>query len=360
MTGFRGGSLLFWVYWLLLIGGGIALLAQLASTLSLTLPDVLVGMPVTLLTLVVYGGLLIYLDRLRARTTIRTPLVLGFLWGALAGPGIAIFANDDNMRAIQNLAGDAFATNWAAPISASIVEEGIKGLGVFTVAWLARPLLTRAMHGLLLGGCTGLGFQVVEDITYNANAPLSSAQGGPGSTIVTALLRFAVGVTSHWMFTALAGIGIVLALARRDWSAGRRFAVFAACYLLGAAMHFAWDSPTPQGAEWFGMGGKMIIYIAVFLAVYLRVLRSERGWFLEQAKVVAAQGVAPIEELNTLVTRRSRRRARTALIHQGGPPKRWITQRQRQLTEVVQRSGGYGRSGQVPGQLYGFGQQVGG
>ncbi|QLY30525.1 PrsW family intramembrane metalloprotease [Nocardia huaxiensis] len=339
MSGFRAGSALFWVYWAMLIIGPIALLAQLASTLSLTLGDVIVGMPITLLTLLVFGGLLVYLDRLRARTTIRVPLFLGFLWGALVGPGIAIYANDDNMRAIQNLAGDAFANNWAAPISASIVEEGIKGLGVFVVAWLARPLLYRPMHGLLLGGFTGLGFQVTEDITYNANAALQSAQGGPGPAIIVSLVRFAVGVTSHWMFTALAGIGIVLAIARKDWSAGKRFGVFAGCYLLGAAMHFAWDAPSPEGFDTFGIGGKMAIYIAVFLLVYFRVLRSERSWFREMAKTVAAQGVAPIEELNTLVTRRSRRHTRASVIHQGGPPNRWLKQRQRQLIEVVQRAG---------------------
>jgi hypothetical protein len=72
---------------------------------------------------------------------------MGFVCGALAGTGIAMFANDRNMRVIQNLAGNGFAIDWQAPISAAIVEEAVKGVGVFAVAWLSRPLLRRPMHG---------------------------------------------------------------------------------------------------------------------------------------------------------------------------------------------------------------------
>lgn len=337
MTTLRPSSALFWVYLLMLPVGVFAALAQLASTLSLTLFDVFVAMPFTLATLFVFGWLLLCLDPLRAHRRIGVPLAMGFVWGGLVGPGIAMWANDHTMRALQNLAGDAFATNWAAPISASIVEEGIKGLGVFTVAWLVRPLLRRPIHGLLLGGFTGLGFQVVEDMTYSANSGLSSAQGGAQDAFQIGLLRFFVGITSHWMFTALAGIGIVLAIAHREWSGAHRFRVFAFFYLLGAAMHFAWDAPSPESVnDMLVMLGKMVLYIAVFAAVYIWVLRGERSWFRRASESIAAQGIAPPEELVTLISHRTRRRARTAIRRLGGPPRRVLLRRQNKLIDMVQ------------------------
>ncbi|MFI6869490.1 PrsW family intramembrane metalloprotease [Nocardia sp. NPDC050406] len=340
MTALRPSSLLFWVYLVLLPFGVFAALAQLASTLALTLGDVFVAMPFTLATLFVFGWLILRLDPLRAHHRMRLPLAMGFLWGGLVGPGIAMWANDHDMQAIQNLAGDGFATDWAAPISASIVEEGIKGLGVFTVAWLARPLLRRPMHGLLLGGFTGLGFQVVEDLTYSANSSLSTAQGDAVAALQVGLLRFVVGVTSHWMFTALAGIGIVLAIAHREWSGARRLRVFAQFYLLGAAMHFAWDAPSPESIDSMViLGGKMVLYIVIFAAVYLWVRRDERRWFRRASETIAAQGIAASEELATLISRRSRRRARAALRRLGAPPRRVLVHRQGQLLDMVQTIG---------------------
>lgn len=340
MTVIRPNSALFWVYLVMLPIGAFALLAQLATTLTVTLGDVFIGMPFTIATLLVFGWLILRLDPLRAHRRIPVPLIMGFVWGGMVGPGIALWANDHNMEAIQNLAGDAFALNWQAPISASIVEEGIKGLGVFTVAWLARNHLYRPIHGLLLGGFTGLGFQVVEDVTYSANAALSSAQDEPQNIILVGLLRFAVGITSHWMFTALAGIGIVIAISRRDWSPLRRFGFFAAFYLLGAAMHFAWDAPSPENINgMLVMLAKMVLYIAVFAVVYMWVVRTERRWFHWASESIATQGVAPREELATLLTHRTRRRARTALRRLGGPPKRVLVQRQKKLIDMVQTIG---------------------
>ncbi|NNH72239.1 PrsW family intramembrane metalloprotease [Nocardia uniformis] len=340
MIALRPASALFWVYLAMLPIGAFALLLQLAPTLSLTLRDVLLGMPFTLATLLVFGWLIVRLDPLRAHRRIRVPLIMGLLWGGMVGPAVALWANDHNMEAIQNLAGDAFAIGWQAPISAAIVEEGIKGLGVFTVAWLARPLLNRPIHGLLLGGCTGLGFQVVEDITYSANAGLSSAQDSARDILTVGLLRFVVGITSHWMFTALAGIGIVVALARRDWSPPRRFLFFAAFYLLGATLHFVWDAPSPDDINGTVLLlGKMVLYIAIFATVYGWVVRTEHRWFRRAAESIAAQGIAPPEELATLLTHRTRRRARTAIRRLNGPPRRILLRRQHKLIDMVQTLG---------------------
>ncbi|MFF3221473.1 PrsW family intramembrane metalloprotease [Nocardia suismassiliense] len=339
MSWFQPKSALWWVYCLTSLLGVVGLVLQLAPVAALTWRDILVGLPFTLATLVVFGWLVLHLDRLRAHRRITTPLVMGFAWGALAGPGIALFANDHNMRIIQNLAGDAFAMDWQAPISAAIVEEAIKGIGVFAVAWLGKPLLNRPIHGLLLGGCTGLGFQVVENITYSANAGLLSAQGNPANAMLVGFVRLLTGITSHWMLTALAGIGIVLAVARADWPVRRRAQVFAQFYLLGAALHFGWDAPSPASIPVGSIAARTILYILIFAVVYTWVLRTERQWFRAVVGWAVTRGIAPAGELSTLISRQSRRRARNAERLGGNYHRRNLLRRQRTLLDWVQETG---------------------
>ncbi|QIS16821.1 PrsW family intramembrane metalloprotease [Nocardia arthritidis] len=338
MRWFQPSSALFWVYFLIVCVGWAGLVLQLLGVFALTASEVLVGLPFTLATLVIFGWVIIRLDSLRARHVLRTGLRFGFLWGAMAGPGIALFGNDHLMRVVQNIAGDDFANDWQAPISATIVEEGIKGIGVFTVAWLGRWIFVRPMHGLLLGGCVGLGFQVVEDLIYEANAGLTSAQGGATPAILVGAVRLVAGIASHWMFTALAGIGIVVAVARRDWSMTRRLGVFAVFYSMGCALHFGWDAPDTAHIEYLGIGLKLVVYVVFFAAVYAWVLRGEREWFRSMIPIAAARGIATPEQLATLITRRSRRAARKPLRAQGYS-NRQLIEGQRGLLERMQRLG---------------------
>ncbi|MEV6277076.1 PrsW family intramembrane metalloprotease [Nocardia sp. NPDC051832] len=338
-------SPVFWVYCAALLAGAFGLLYQLLPVLVLTWRDSLAGAPFVVLTFVVFGGLLIHLDRLRAHVWIGRALVMGFLWGALAGPGIAMWANDHNLEVIKNLAGDAFAINWQAAISAPIVEEAIKGLGVFTVAWLWRTLLWRPIHGLLLGGFTGLGFQVVENATYEANAGLQSAQPAATDAILVGALRFVTGITSHWMLTALAGIGIVQAVARSEWPMAKRVRVFVMFYLLGVLFHFLWDSPQPQdGLAIVILILRMAAALLIFALIYSSVVRGERRWFRSTIATAVERGIAPAEEPAMLITRRTRRMARTAArqaFGPGGPTRRDLLRRQYRLIDWVQGFGTY-------------------
>ncbi|WP_067677533.1 PrsW family intramembrane metalloprotease [Nocardia miyunensis] len=313
MTWFRPRSALWWTYCLICLAGSIALVLQLLPAALLTWSGILVGLPFMVVTLLVVGALLIWLDLFRDHVRIRVPLAMGFVWGAAAGPGIAIFGNDNLIHAIQNLAGDAFAADWQAPISASIIEEGVKGAGVLAVAWLFRSQLSRPMHGLLLGGFTGLGFQITEDATYSANAGLLSAQGDLGTALLVAILRLLTGATSHWMLTGIAGIGIVTAVCASGWSRARRASALVVFYLLGAAMHFGWDAPMPGNNAIGTVLWRTLLYVVIFVTVYRWVVRIETRWYRSVVDWAVAQHLAPPDELNTLISRRSRRRARRAL-----------------------------------------------
>ncbi len=313
MIWFRPRSALWWTYCLICFVGLIAVVLQMLPAAMVTWSGILVGLPFTVVTLLVTAAFIVWLDLFRVHVRIRAVLAMGFVWGAAAGPGIAIFANDNIIRAIQNLAGDQFALNWQAPISAAIVEEGIKGAGVLAVAWLFKPLLARPMHGLLLGAFTGLGFQITEDIVYEANAGLQSAQGDIASALLVGILRLFTGITSHWMLTGIAGVGIVTAVCAPGLSRMRRILTFACFYLLGAAMHFGWDAPMAGNAGFGSIVRRTVVYVIVFAVVYRWVVGFEKHWFRALVDWVVAQRIAPPDELNTLISRRSRRRARRAL-----------------------------------------------
>ncbi|MQY22927.1 PrsW family intramembrane metalloprotease [Nocardia macrotermitis] len=349
MTWFRPRSALWWTYALICLAGSIGLVLQMLPSATLTWSGILIGLPFMVVTLLVVGAFLSWLDLFRDHVRIRVALAMGFVWGAAAGPGIAIFANDNLIHVIRNLTGEAFAVDWQASISASIVEEGVKGAGVLAVAWLFRSQLHRPMHGLLLGGFTGLGFQLTEDATYQANAGLLSAQGDLGSSLLVAILRLLTGVTSHWMLTGIAGIGIVTAVGASTWSPRRRAATLVTCYLLGAAMHFGWDAPISGS----GIGTvlcRIVLYALIFTALYRWVVRIDTRWFRSVVDWAVAQHLAPPGELHTLVSRRSRRRARRALRL----PHRIAVPRRHELLDWVQavdaRLGGTG--GAILGQAH--------
>jgi hypothetical protein len=195
------------------------------------------------------------------------------------------------------------------------------------------------MHGLLLGAFVGLGFQVVEDLTYEANSGLMSTQGQAWDAVLVGIARLVTGITSHWMLTGIAGIGIVLSVARQNWSWQRRVVVFGAFYLLGCAMHFAWDAPDKSNVGMTSIAFRTVLYVLLFAVVYAGVLRTERQWFRATIALPAAQLIAPAPELHSLISRRARRRARKAAHVHGRGNRRDQLRRQRLLLDQIQDLG---------------------
>src|SRR5439155_1192866 len=213
---------------------GVALLAVLSIAASLQLgliramrPDIASvffrALCLSSLLATVPVAMLWFLDR-RER---ETPWLFAvtFFWGACIATGLALPFNTAFARIvdawvtknpmIEQVLGPDAGSMLAAPISAPIVEELTKALGVLAVFWLLRAEFDNMRDGFVYGALVGLGFTWFE-------APLYVAQGyaefGVAPWGMQLGWRYALfGFSGHAMFTGIFGalLGLVFQTRRR-------------------------------------------------------------------------------------------------------------------------------------------------
>lgn len=129
-------------------------------------------------------------------------------WGALVATGLAFKIEGWLDAPIARLFADHSA-DWVAAVMGPIVEEPTKAL-VIVLIMAASPRQRTLIWGLILGLCTGLGFQLAEDVVYALRSaladPLSDVAGATGNATARMLASF----WSHWLYSALMGIAIAL------------------------------------------------------------------------------------------------------------------------------------------------------
>ena len=247
-------------------------------------------------------------------------LVIGaFLWGAVAATTLSGFANDGWGLVVASVGGPAFAARWTASLTAPIVEETLKGIGVVLIYLIAPYEIDDMMDGFVYGAVCGLGFTVVEDVFYF----MGVFGGHPNGVLEGFFVRVvASGLYSHVLYTGLVGMGIGYAVSRRERvPLARRVAAVVGLSSLAVLGHFLWDSPLLNlfpsqpwtGIDWFlipaatAVKGLPLLAFAG-LAVWL-ARRRERRW-LEGALAseVEAGGVSA-PELAVLGEPRARRAA---------------------------------------------------
>ena len=103
-----------------------------------------------------------------------------------------------------------------APISAPIVEELAKALGVLLLFWLLRPEFDNMRDGLVYGALVGLGFTWYEAALYVVNVYAKIGVAAYGLQLGARYALFGLG--GHALFTGLFGASLGFALqTRRRW-----------------------------------------------------------------------------------------------------------------------------------------------
>ena len=240
---------------------------------------------------------------------------------------LALYTNTPLIELIFKLTGDPQLTSdWGAAISAPLVEELFKGLGIVLLVSIARAELDDVLDGFVWGAMVGIGFLLVEDVFYFVRA------FGETGSLFTVFQMFLIrilgaGPYSHFLYTGLVGMGIASWYVRDDLPAGRRALVAAGYIAAGWACHFFWNSPILVSLLGDGGISSWVVFVTVKglpmligLAIVVNLARKrERRWFAGLAAAFTDDGAITDAERAELSGLRSRRRVRKAALRAKGP-----------------------------------------
>ncbi|MET7302028.1 PrsW family intramembrane metalloprotease [Embleya sp. NPDC005575] len=248
----------------------------------------------------------------------REPLsfcVAAVLWGGVVATGFALVANDNVLSYLAKL-DPKFATDWGASISAPVVEETLKLLGVVVLILINRRVFESVLNGFVVGALVGLGFQVVENVMYALNAAIQAGETWASGIMAGFFVRAIVnGLWSHAAFTAMTGAGAAYVVVGVRRPIAVRLAAAGALYLVAWALHFVNNSPilelVLERTDWYltivqiVLNGLVVLAIASF--VYRLAARQEYRWF---ARAVGDEpDLLPLRELAALASNRTRKEA---------------------------------------------------
>ena len=170
-----------------------------------------------------------FLDRRERETP--WAFAAAFLWGGLIATTIALPINTAAILAVTawleqfpelgTLLGPDAALMIGAPLSAPIVEETTKGLGIVLLFWLMRGEFDNVRDGFIYGALVGAGFNWFESALYVQQNFVEFGTAPYGFQIGA---RYAwLGLAGHALFSGIFGAGLGLARATsRPWLRGAR------------------------------------------------------------------------------------------------------------------------------------------
>lgn len=274
----------------------------------------------------------------------RSPVTMlgAFVWGGVVVSGISAVAAAPMHDIFAKLLGSAYA-DWIPAISAPLLEEPLKMLGVVALAFIPGARINSPLDGLFFGLIVGLGFEVTESFLYTATA------GTPGvdslfSAILTFVLRAIVGgLWNHATFTAITGAGVGYFFGSPA-SALRRWFVMIGALIVAISLHGLFDSPTVEAASPVVSSLVKGLPALVLLLILWRIARRrEQALFEQIGETRIPRELVGHDELETLLEKRERRRARRALRRRHGfAASRALRRLQRAQIELVSEVGSVG------------------
>jgi protease PrsW len=171
----------------------------------------------------------------------------------------------------------------AAVVSAPLIEEATKGLGVWWA--LRRREIDGVTDGLVYAGWVAIGFAVVEDVQYFLVA------ADDGVLAETFVARALLTPFAHPLFTAWIGLAIGRAVARRR-PMGRHLA---GGYVVAVVLHGAWNGSIVLALDRDTVVPilfAIVVFVGIFVgtvAMVLIVRRREREAFTSSVPFIAGR-----------------------------------------------------------------------
>ena len=275
---FHPRSAVWWLFCVLVALGATGVSLAAAQSFTTARDSLLAIAPFFAITLVLFAVVVLWADPYRARRP--WVLLLATVFGATVPTWLGVHANEHLLALAAKLLPWGVGADWGAAVAGPTSEEWSKMLGIVVIMLVASRTLTRPMHGLLVGAFVGLGFQVFENVSYAANNAPSDANSDFSGAFSVALVRSTIGISSHWMYSAIIGVGVAYLLGRtvKRHSPLVRGAVFAGLLALGWVLHALWNAPPVEAVPWLGIPVKILLSVLCFVLVARIAWRQEREY----------------------------------------------------------------------------------
>jgi RsiW-degrading membrane proteinase PrsW (M82 family) len=221
-------------------------------------------------------------------------VLLALAWGGLAATWAATAANSALSEIfLRTTSNDP--TTW---LSAPVVEESVKALGVIGLVLIPILRRFRALDGLFYGVLVGAGFQIVEDAIYTISA-LFSHPGNPTGTIVaTLVLRgLTIGLFTHAVYTGLIGAAIGWAASAPVGRRARRSAAAVVVVILMMVVHGEFN--TQDDIDPITITASLGVFVVLLVAI-VWARRDELACLARDAVTGGGWGVLTADEIASI------------------------------------------------------------
>lgn len=193
-------------------------------------------------------------------------LIFAFLGGLLIAGWVAGYANSAVHDWIQNhLSSANLLYHFEDAIFAPLIEEPLKLAAVLFALYMVPSKSYKSI--LLVAIVAGLGFQISEDFSYI----LSDLPDGFSYTVSGILGRTFGSVSSHWLYTSLLSLGVLMLWRLPKEGHDKPLRLKALGFALaGFLAHFIWNSPlrSLEGDFPWATGLLMTLNIFCFISLY--------------------------------------------------------------------------------------------
>lgn len=341
--------LAFWFYAFLFINGVFLVTNLLYSDAQVVPTAVVVSIVVWTLFAIPLFIFYRYMDFFEQTSWLGIGMAVG--WGGFIAIYLALPANGAIMSITSKAVDPEFTHRWGPAIAGPTSEETLKYLGVVVLVLIAKTQFRSILSAMAMGALVGLGFQIIEDMTYSINNVLAAPSADQVQPALELLFARGVlsGFWSHPLYTAVTAFGIGYFVSRPNESLAKRVGVAAAAFAAGWGLHFFWNSPLV--ADWVDTPtqqipiilAKGLITFSVAAIMWRLASQEESGDLQEIAEYYVSEDLITADERSRLGKLRDRRHHRKKVQHehgrQAGKAAKHLQRSQMQLIMAVAETG---------------------
>ena len=278
-------------------GLGLGFVMLVLTLSSLGVFTTLLAAVVAFVPAVLYLSAFLWLDRYDPEPW--GTLAFAFGWGALFSILVSGIFNTLFGAAVLNVVGMNAADTLTGILSAPVIEEATKGLGVLLIWLIFRKDFDSVVDGIVYAGVVALGFAAMENVDYYGRSFNEDGWAGLTSTFI---LRGVLSPFSHVLFTCMTGIGC--GFARESHQAGIRWIAPLVGMLSAMFLHALWNllASFSSGTFFFGYLVLQIPLFLLFVSAFFYLVRREGRILNDALAFEVHRGLLTQDQLNTLVS----------------------------------------------------------